>query len=233
MKPVIETTAPISIDLLKLYFEDKETKFIINYKDSNLKGEKLITYLSNLDIPCDLNITEPDDLVEMVGVYLNSTSLVNISLLEEVIINLLMQKRGIIPVVDSDVLEQYSKELDVWEQRVDSLTLYNIHSIQDETLKEFSENAPVAEDDGDMKGVNFVSLLKRDSLYSLLEKTEPDNLRYYPKFFNEYIFKGKNLFSYWANRNNPMFILTHSMASGSLDIEDYHKMFDRLQELKA
>jgi len=30
------------------------------------------------------------------------------------------------------------------------------------------------------------------------------------------MFKGNNLFSYWANENNPMFLLTWGIASGNI-----------------
>ena len=45
---VIETTAPIKIEELKKYFADKETFYVIDYANSDLKGSKLLTYLSNL-----------------------------------------------------------------------------------------------------------------------------------------------------------------------------------------
>ena len=39
----IKTTAPISIDNLKKYFVDKDTFFLIDYKNSALNGSKLLT----------------------------------------------------------------------------------------------------------------------------------------------------------------------------------------------
>ena len=71
---LIETVAPISIDNLKKYFTDKTTLFAINYKDSTLKGSKLLTYLSNLDIPCDIVFVncEEDDFYNLLKDYLSS-----------------------------------------------------------------------------------------------------------------------------------------------------------------
>jgi hypothetical protein len=48
---IIETTAPVKIEELKKYFADKDTFYLIDYANSDLKGTKLLTYLSNLDIP--------------------------------------------------------------------------------------------------------------------------------------------------------------------------------------
>ena len=45
-----DTIAPIPIELLKEYFSDDTIIFNVDYANSILKGEKLITYLSNLDV---------------------------------------------------------------------------------------------------------------------------------------------------------------------------------------
>jgi hypothetical protein len=82
---IIETIAPISIENLKKHFTDKEVFYLIDYKNSELKGKKLLTYLSNLDLPAD--IKEPD--LELVKEYLHSVTLVNIESLENIIIDIL------------------------------------------------------------------------------------------------------------------------------------------------
>jgi hypothetical protein len=35
------------------------------------------------------------------------------------------------------------------------------------------------------------------------------------------MFKGKNLYSYWANENNPMFLLTFNIAEGTITGDEY------------
>ena len=86
---IIETTAPIAIEDLKKHFEDKETSYLVDYEKSELKGEKLLTYLSNLDLPCDLKNITPDLLKD----YFHSTSLVNCFLP----LNLIVPLNSIIP----------------------------------------------------------------------------------------------------------------------------------------
>jgi hypothetical protein len=39
------------------------------------------------------------------------------------------------------------------------------------------------------------------------------------------MFKGKNLFSYWGNINNPMHVLTVTIASGKISKEEYIEYF--------
>jgi hypothetical protein len=95
---IVETTAPISIEQLKKYFVDKNTFYSINYRESNLKGSKLLTYISNLDIPCDINFAgcSYEEFYNMLEDYLQSTMIVNVNSLEQAIINILLQTKDII-----------------------------------------------------------------------------------------------------------------------------------------
>ena len=88
---IIETTVPISIENLKKYFTDKEVSYAIDYQGSGLKGKKFLTYLSNLDLPTD--IKNPD--LELVKEYLHSISLLNISSLENIVIDILFEFKNI------------------------------------------------------------------------------------------------------------------------------------------
>ena len=87
---MIESIVPIELKNLKKYFEDKTETYLLDYKNSTLKGAQFLTYLSNLDIPCD--IKNMDD--ELVSEYLNSQMLVNIPTLEKEVIAILFQHKG-------------------------------------------------------------------------------------------------------------------------------------------
>ena len=69
---IIKTPAPIDITDLKKYFVDKETFFEIDYAASTIREEKLLVYISNLDLPCDIKVDNDDDVLELVRCYLES-----------------------------------------------------------------------------------------------------------------------------------------------------------------
>lgn len=201
---IINTTAPIALDDLKKYFEDKETHFIIDYQNSELQGDKLLTYLGNLDLPCDvINFDQ-----EFVSAYLRTQMLVNIPSLETVVIAMLGKLKMGEEVEDKE-------ELLSWERKIDSLSLFNIYAVNSDEMKDWVKQFP-EDDTKDLKGVNFISLLKNEDFYLLFKKINQDNLTYFSSYFNDYMFKGNNLFSYWANENNPMFLLTWAIASGNI-----------------
>lgn len=219
----VETVAPISIENLKKYFTDKTTFFVINYKDSTLKGSKLLTYLSNLDVPCDIDMShaEENDCYSLLKDYLNSPMIVNIPALELFTIMILAQHKGMQPKNDSTFISDNKEILDKWVSRIDSLTIYNMSIVNDEKFKSFAAEFP--EDDTDeLIGVNFISLLKRPEFYELYGKIDKQGLKYYKHYFNDYMFKGKSLYSFWANNINPMFMLTYGISEGLVTSEEYN-----------
>ena len=221
---IVNTVAPISIDNLKKFFIDKSTFYVIDYKNSTIKGTKLLTYLSNLDIPCDINFDgcTKEECYDMIKDYMHASMIVNIKSLELTVISLLMQLKGIIKKYDEDFLNSNIDIMKHWVTRIDSLTLYNMLIIGDEEFKEFIE-AHESNDTDSLVGVNFVSLIKHPEMYELYQTIDQSAVINYTKYFNEYMFKGKNLYSYWANENNPMFLLTFSIASGNLSADEYNK----------
>lgn len=210
MSKVITTTAPIAIEYLKEYFADKETTYVIDYAESELKGEKLLVYLGNLDLPADIKFETSEDLEEMVLAYASSTFIVNIKSLEFAMLNLLLKNEIGFPLTN-----ELQVLLDHWSVRIKSLLLYNLHTVNLEEFNTFVDAAP-KDDTDSLVGVNFVSLLKYEELGQIIvnDDNNLDECINYTKYFNDYMFKGKNLFSYWANPNNILFLQTWSIGSG-------------------
>ncbi len=218
---IIETSAPIKIEDLKKYFVDKETFYLIDYESSELKGAKLLTYLSNLDIPCDLKIDLHSESVDSLLVdYLNSPFLVNIPSIEKEMTKILLQYKRIADYGYASFIEKNKETLDDWAKILDSLLYYNTYTINDEDYKEQIKNSS-SFDKNFTIGVNFVSLLKHDIFFDFYITANPDNFKYHEVYFNDYIFKGKNLYYYWANTNNPIFIITWAIESGEFNPEEF------------
>jgi hypothetical protein len=217
---VIHTKAPIGIEDLKVYFQDKDTKYIIDYGISDLKGDKLLTYLGNLDLPCDILYDTNDSLFEMVEAYLKFTHIVNIESLELRVIDMLLQRKQLKREFTPMVVERFGELLDAWIKKLESLVLFNAYTLNDDTFKDYVRS--FTEDSTDSpEGINFVSLLKHPEFYTFYESVNESNLTYYSKYFNDYMFKGQNLYSYWASENNPMFLLTWGIATGIVTRQEY------------
>jgi hypothetical protein len=220
---LVRTTAPISIDNLKQYFTDKSITYEIDYVNSTLTGTKLLTYLSNLDIPADIDLSDVEEKVklELLRDYLISPSLVSIKSLEFETIKMLLEYKHMTDATTYQNFINDNKELvESWISKLDSLTLYNMFIIDIPEMKDFVKQFP--EDSTDStEGVNFVSLLKHEFFYTLYGAIDQTNLKYYSKYFSEYMFKGKNLYSYWANNSNPMYLLTVGISEQLFKNEEY------------
>ena len=217
MPNFVDTGVPIPLDKLKKHFEEKDTFYIIDYMHSELINEKFLTYLSNLEIPCDV-IKIDDTLLET---YLKSPVLVNIPSLEKAVIEMLLQKRGIVDfksdkdyrgMVKGEVYDKVQDDLDKWEQKLESLRLYNMSVIEVQEYKDFAKGHE-NDDTKDMEGINFVSLLRHEEFYKFYD-VEKKPVKWYSKYFEDYMFKGKNMFTYWAHEKNPMFLLTWGISAG-------------------
>lgn len=214
---IVETVAPVPIDDLKKYFADKETFYLIDYTNSQLKGSKLLTYLSNLEIPCDIKFNSFDEVKELLKEYLTFTMIVDIPSLESIMINVLAEHRFGAKQYESFIKENI-EAIEKWSSKIDSCTLYNMYMIDE--FKPFVENYELNETNS-TEGINFVSLLKHPECYVLYESINENNLKFYKSYFTEYMFKGKNLYSFWANNNNPMFLLTFGIAENLFTSNEY------------
>jgi hypothetical protein len=223
---IIHTSAPIAIQDLKKFFIDKSISYIIDYDTSTLKGQKLLTYLGNLDIPCNVTFDpENNTHLELFKSYLETSFLVKVNSLERAAIVCLLEYKGL---TDSKIyIDFIQNNLDLiksWESRLDSLTLYNMWCIDSQEFKDWVITHP--EDTSDnSKYANFVNLLKHEDFYDYYQSINTDSLRYYSKLFNDYCFKGENLYAHWAVDENPLFLLTWGIASGNVEHKDVEEAF--------
>jgi hypothetical protein len=223
---IVETKLPIPIEDLKKYFQDKETYFVVDLKNSELPNDKIFTYLSNLNVPCD--IINPD--YDLLKEYFSTKSLVDIPTLEKMAISVLLTFKGLEKVEEHNEFINNNKEiLDKWESVLDSLVLYNVYTLQLEETSAHVESHPIDETD-DITGINFLGLLKHEDFYYYFNGAKQENVKFYKKYFNDYMFKGNNLFTYWANENNPMFLLTDAVASGTMDKNKYYEAVEKDME---
>jgi hypothetical protein len=230
---IIKTTAPIAIDKLKEFFVNKEnTSFLIDYENSQLQGSKLLIYLSNLDVPCDIDIDIfGDEYLNLLAEYMKSPFIVNIDTLEKGAIDVMQVANG--TKTDTTSYDKFITEnkevVDYWLDVLNSLPAYNLYCVDVDEFKEFAKSRPVKEIDAS-KGINFVSLLKHEEFFNFYQNWNDQKSFYIDEYFNDYIFKGKNLYSFWANENNPMFLLTWGVSSGYM--ENYINTVEEYEESK-
>lgn len=230
---VKDTVAPIPIELLKEYFSDDSIVFNIDYEGSLLKGDKLITYLSNLDVPCRIvgfDKVSREDRMSLVKDYMNSKLIMYSIELEVCVLKILYEASkypffvsydGIEDILDKEEIDAFCKEneemIDKWLTMLASCSLYGIYSV--EALKEsvIEEYEPIV--DYDYCGVNFVQMFKHEIAQELM--TAEREVYYFEKQFNEPMFKGANMYSFWENEANTLAVIAWGISEGEIKYDEF------------
>jgi hypothetical protein len=219
----IETTVPISIEKLKIYFNDKNTKFLIDYDNSTLKDEKFLTYISNLDIPCDINFDFTNEKhQELLKNYFHTFNIVDLNSLSLAALDVCLTYNFKLENEFTEFVKCNEDIVTSWVNILQSMSLFNLHSIQSEKFKEYVDSFPKKESPN--TGLNFVNLLKLENMNTIFEGLNTSELFVYDDYFNSYMFKGKNLYQYWANENNPMFLLTWSISENNISPQNHKEL---------
>lgn len=228
-----DTVAPIPIELLKEYFSDDSIIFNIDYSASLLKGDKLITYLSNLDVPCKISgwdKVSTDDKFSLIKDYMNAKLVIKNYELEVCVLKILYEASYLEFFVkyedckdiltNEEIVEfcKNNKELiDKWLTILASCSIYALTTVPElaDMVKEEYESI----DDYDYCGVNFVRLFEHEIAQELI--TADREAYYFDKQFNEPMFKGANLFSYWNTNNNIMSNVVWGISSGDIKYNEF------------
>lgn len=236
-----DTVAPIPIELLKEYFSDDSIVFNIDYSKSLLKGDKIITYLSNLDVPCKLtgwDKVSTEDKLSFVKEYMNAKLVIVSPELEVCVLKILYEaaeysffisyEGHVENILDKDEIEQFIKEnkemIDKWLIMMASLSLFGVYTIPE--FQQMVKDEYEMIDDYDYCGVNFVRLLHHEIAQELMT-AETDDIYYFEKQFNEPMFKGKNLFAYWENDANSLAIMSWAISSGEATYQQFHSEIEK------
>lgn len=231
---VINTIAPISIVDLKKYFANKNLTYIIDYAGSTLKGNTLLTYLSNLDLPCDVSgFADQSEIEELLRAYFESPFIVRIPALEKLAIAVLFEFKGLIePSALATFIAANKDIITHWANVLDSCMVYNLFIVNAQELKDmalqYPHNATTS-----MEGVNFVNLLQYKEFYASYSKVSNAEMQFYDHYFNNSVFKGEGLYKYWANENNPIFLLTFGIAEGIAESNYMQPQQDNLEKNNA
>ena len=230
------TIAPIPIEDLKTYFEDKSTTFNVDYNKSTLKGEKLLTYLSNLDVPCDISFkdTEQQEVVDFIVSYMQTRMLVKLQSLELTVLQILLAninenqgalyKNKLLSFNEAkDFIEANSELIERWMIALTSGSIYNLNCLNDDNIKKSIEGFEKVDDD-QFCGINYVNLYKYNDLYEIFPHVPLKDRKFLTKQFEQPMFKGDPLYNYWFVPGNTVALISDAVAEGLWDSNKYKQL---------
>jgi len=207
MTELVKTILPLSpLDMVE-FFKDKEKIFLIDYVESKkeMSAKSILIYLSNLQINCEFDSID----AELVTEYLYLKDLCNTPELDVFVANLVYFDKYNEPYLDTqsfadfgvEVLKENAEVINFYKRIMESSTLY----ILSKNFEELKENES-EEQYPTRSGFCFLNLYKiPDFLIMFLADIKPlEDQIYFDEYFDNdnYIFKGKNLFEYFAHDDN-------------------------------
>lgn len=201
----LRTKAPISTHDLKRKFKEN-IQFVIDYDESTYKGKVFLTYLSNLDANCKVVFNTPQSKLELLKEYLHSTLLVNFPEMENMAMQVLLEasgKEGFIEFDPWEFINSNTEIIEKWLRCIQSLPVFALwcNDAHRDLVNEYPED-----DDTSLAGINFVKLIKHENFPILIADIPYENLCWNKFFFESYVFAGDNLFTYFQEKNNPLFL---------------------------
>ena len=236
--------APLSTEEMKEAFLNKgKIKYIIDYKNSSLKTDVLLMFLSNLELDpeFDLDGVVPQEKFDFIATYMKSKALISSQYLAYAVINILLSYRKfnwepIFPRVltDEEITQFISKQgelVEKWASFIDSTLLVLIRGFDPQISLDEYDEVP------DMQiGMNVVNLLQMPVFYDAFigaGSGTDTKLRWYTQQFETSYFKGRQLITYLCDKKNTIFLGMTGLANGLLTPEMLSDVAKELDELEG
>lgn len=242
---VRHVVAPLTLEQIKEYFENKDIIFLIDYNKSELQGIKLLTYLSNLELPAEIYFSEDlyEKKEELLSVFLEAQSMCESKSILTNIAILILEKRGIDtsqmymnPILTREEIKKFiqdhSKLLETWERFLESTNLYAQSCIEGLVEKKDLITGFGEINDRNAVGSNVVFLFNIPAFMELFfSQGVFYEMKYYTPQFEEYMFRGNNLYSYFACEENTPFKMLLAHIDGELDFKAIDNEIEQLEQL--
>lgn len=232
---VRRVVAPFPVDAIKEFFENKKLFFVVNYKDSKIKGNMFLTYLSNLDLPFEVDFTNAsiEERFEIIKNYMETKTIHQSDTLRLTVADILVTFRGNKDGLNlhNPILNESEKQdfiaanlelIKKWDLFISSTMVYMIKAFPDlnEILK--VDTIYKVMDDINYIGLNVVNLFGIPSFSEIFfaEKLNPE-LYYFKPQFEEYMFKGQSLYHYFACEENTLFLTLSALIRRDIPVEEF------------
>lgn len=223
---------PLSTDEMKYFFEHKEEYFLVDLNNSKLKGNVLLTYLSNLGLKAEFNIVDLDkeSKFDLLTQYMTSRHIVESKTFTLMVLQVLLKCKGLNPheyveplLSEDEIIEFINSNAQLvhhWELFLDSCMTFMI-----DTFSELSDELNLKGtlelvDDQRFIGLNVVNMFALEGFTELYFSLPIKEIKYFERQFNDYMFNGKKLYHYVMNKNNTLLHLMSALVNQQITVND-------------
>lgn len=237
------TPVPLKIESIKEYFENKQLFFVIDYANSQVKGNMFLTYIANLDLPCEIQLdgTPAEEKLALLKNYMESRNLAHSDALRLACARTILAYRGastggfypnpvLSPEEEARFIAENGELLRRWDQFLSSTLLYLLGSFPDLEKEVRVREQFTTHEDPAFIGSNVVHLFGIPSFTErFFSAPSREPLLYFKPQFEEYMFRGKNLFHYFFVPENTLALAMNGMIAGAISPENLVALVNDLQ----
>ena len=206
---------PLDDNQLLEFIDNQDKVYVIDFSKNTLDNQTALTYLSNLEMKCNIDFSglSLEQKFDLIQTYMTFDSMVSIENLEKLVLQIFNQYKGI--SLEDCNLNILSKEeittfidknqelLQKYDEVFSSIFFFNLLSYYNEEEKELmKKGCEKIIQNPRYIGINFVNLLKYPEFYAQFLLDKPRYTYYFQEYFEDYMFKGYNLFKFLETENN-------------------------------
>jgi hypothetical protein len=201
-------TVPFSDKIITEHFQSEEEKvFLVDYKKSSLKDEKMMTYLSNTEIAVNLSVHEDlsyEEKEKLMIAWMKSKNLIPIDTLTIAWLDIIMRykhRKAYFPSFmygpeKDKFIERNQDFLNELVEFLDSIFFHNLVSLEFDK----KENATKIIDDPHAVPINVMNLFAIDLFYEYFIVKDPSHKTWYVHQFE----KQPDIISHYYANPNPL-----------------------------
>lgn len=234
-------TVPLEIDSIKEFFQNKELFFLIDYTQSKIKGNMFLTYISNMDLPCEILFLKASkaEKFELLKIYMETRNLNNSNSLKlasaQVMLEFnefdttqMLDNPGFTREECQEFIQANLEMIQKWDTFIRSSMIFMLTSIKDIEEEFQFKNTFKQINDPNYLGNNAVQLFSVPSFLEFyFSKQSSIELFYFKQQFEEYMFRGKNFFEFFACPQNSLYLTMQALINSDLDLSPLKTIFNK------
>jgi hypothetical protein len=239
---VVFSKVPFTLDEMKDYFVNRNKFFIVSYKNSELKGNRFLSYLANLEIPFEIDISDcsNEEKSELILEFMKSRNIVKISSLSLMVAEIILVARGSKGVLLSngsfftevekiEFAQKHKELIHTWITFISSTSIYMLTTLKavDEVYNFKQGYKEVL--DAHYLGQNVIQLFSVPAFMEIYFSLPQDvEMFYFKHQFEDYMFKGQSLYYYFNTTENIPFVIFQGLMSGDILPSDLNTLRDSI-----